>query len=465
MTKWIFRLTIIVIIVFAQTAMGQTHTQTYRDKCTGEIKVATTTITNGFATVSFYNQIRVFSPQEVMAGAVQLWISATYTAYSIMGCPTNAVVQQTVTNAVAQATSQAASSAATQAASNAASNAASSSASTAASGAASGAATASTTSTPPPTSTSSGSSASGGSGSSSSSSSSSGSSSSSETKTETKAETKSETKSESKSESKEETKSESKSEEKKEESKSEEKKEEKQEESKEEKKEEKKSEKKKSVANPMMLASDLAGTEDMDGRYAVMMSVGVSKSSLMGDKSYSATALIWSTMDQFALSAGVTKMDFEEGKLNSIHSYGTTFAYLRGTLMNLNGYTYIKPHPTLGTFGYNVGIITLMMPRMDSGGYDVSLSSSFVAFWMKPFQYSRKVTLTPQLFVMQSPIAWNTMTGASAVSRTPGAIVGLGYDYKISKRFALSTAYRGAMNYDLKFNLMHNFQIGSKMVF
>jgi hypothetical protein len=203
----------------------------------------------------------------------------------------------------------------------------------------------------------------------------------------------------------------------------------------------------------------------MDGRYAVMMSVGVSKSSLMGDKSYSATALIWSTLNQFALSGGITKMDFEEGKLNAIHSYGTTFAYLKGTLMNLNGYTYIKPHPKYGTFGYNVGVITLMMPNVGSRGYSVSLSASAVGFWMKPYQYSRKVTLTPQVFVMQSPIAWNTMTGNSSVSRTPGAIIGLGYDYKLSKRFGLSTSYRGAMTFEPNFSLLHNFQIGSKMIF
>jgi hypothetical protein len=214
-----------------------------------------------------------------------------------------------------------------------------------------------------------------------------------------------------------------------------------------------------------MLASDLAGTEDNEGKYAVMMSVGVSRSSLMGDKSYSATALIWSTLNQFALSAGVTKMDFEEGKLNAIHSYGTTFAYLKGTLMNLNGYTWIKPHPKYGTFGYNVGVITLMMQNAVTGGYDVSLSSSLVGFWMKPFPYSRKVTLTPQVFVMQSPLAWNTVTGGSTVSRIPGAMVGLGYDYKLSKRFGFSASYKAAMSFGDNFSLLNNIQIGSKMIF
>ena len=57
------------------------------------------------------------------------------------------------------------------------------------------------------------------------------------------------------------------------------------------------------------------------------------------------------------------------------------------------------------------------------------------------------------------------MTGASSVSRTPGAIIGLGYDYKISKRFGLGVSYRGAMTFEPKFTLLNNFQIGSKMIF
>ena len=84
---------------------------------------------------------------------------------------------------------------------------------------------------------------------------------------------------------------------------------------------------------------------------------------------------------------------------------------------------------------------------------------------MKPFQYSKKVTLTPQVFAMQSPLAWNTVTGASSVSRTPGAILGLGYDYKISRRFGFSASYKAAMLFTPEFSLMNNIQIGSKMVF
>jgi len=108
MKKWIVGLILIVTSLFVNQAIGQTYTQTYKDKCTGEIKIATTTMTNGFATVSFYNQVRVFSPMEVMAGAVNIWITATYAAFNTMACPTNVVVQQTVQNTVSQAAAAAA---------------------------------------------------------------------------------------------------------------------------------------------------------------------------------------------------------------------------------------------------------------------------------------------------------------------------------------------------------------------
>jgi hypothetical protein len=51
------------------------------------------------------------------------------------------------------------------------------------------------------------------------------------------------------------------------------------------------------------------------------------------------------------------------------------------------------------------------------------------------------------------------------VNRTPGALLGLGYDYKLSKRFGFSAAYRAAISFVPEFSLLNNIQIGSKMIF
>ena len=125
------------IFCLAFKANGQTFTQTFVDKCSGQLKVATTTYVNGSAYVSFYDQMRVFSPAEVTSGAMQIWLQSVYVTYSTVGCPQNVVVQQTVQQTVNQAVAAAAQQAATQAASAAAAQAASTAASQAASSAAS----------------------------------------------------------------------------------------------------------------------------------------------------------------------------------------------------------------------------------------------------------------------------------------------------------------------------------------
>ena len=97
--------------------------------------------------------------------------------------------------------------------------------------------------------------------------------------------------------------------------------------------------------------------------------------------------------------------------------------------------------------------------------YNTSLSTSVVVFWTKPYQYSKKLTISPQVFVMSAPIAYNTVTGGTAVSRTPGALLGTAIDYRISKRFGFNFGYKANVGFVPEFSLLHNFQIGSKMTF
>ncbi len=184
----------------------------------------------------------------------------------------------------------------------------------------------------------------------------------------------------------------------------------------------------------------------------------------MGDVSYSANAMIWSTLNQFALSGGYTKMDLSNGKLKAIHSYGVTGAYLNGNLMSLVGYTYIKPNPKYGTYGYNVGLINLFLKNQETNRYSQSMMSSFVAFWTKPFQYSKKLTFSPQVFVMNSPLGYNLETNMSSINKHFGFLVGSSIDYKITKRFGFSFNYKLNMNTQPGMRFTNNFLIGSRML-
>jgi hypothetical protein len=238
------------------------------------------------------------------------------------------------------------------------------------------------------------------------------------------------------------------------------------------KKEEKKKEEKKKIndTNPLLFGSDLTLTESDDRSFNAIISLGLSKSSLMGNESYSVNSMIWSTFKQFALSGGYTKMNFDRGKLNAIHSYSLTTAYLDGNYMGLVGYTFIKPHPKYGTYGYNIGIVNLLIKDTEivrdvkKKIFNPLISSSLVTFWTKPYQVSKKLTLSPQVFVMSSPLVYNPSTGKNNVSRDLSFLVGSSFDYKISKRFGLSLNYKLATSTIEGAPLLSNFLIGSRLM-
>jgi hypothetical protein len=170
-----------------------------------------------------------------------------------------------------------------------------------------------------------------------------------------------------------------------------------------------------------------------------------------------------SDLKTFIVSGGYTKMDFNGGKLNAIHSYSSAFAYLNGNYMNLLGYTWIKPTPKHGVFGYNLGLINLFLKSTDTT-YDYNMSTSVVAFWTKPYQYSKKLTISPQLFTMFAPISWNSVAGTTTVNRHMGFLVGASFDYKISKRFGFSFNYKLSGNTASGTPFLSNFLIGTRAI-
>jgi hypothetical protein len=87
-----------------------------------------------------------------------------------------------------------------------------------------------------------------------------------------------------------------------------------------------------------------------------------------------------------------------------------------------------------------------------------------VTFWTKPYVVDRKITLSPQVFLMNSPISWNSKTGETTVDRQFGFLVGSSFDYKISKRFGFSFNYKLAGSTLKGAPLLSNFLIGSRVM-
>ena len=286
-----------------------------------------------------------------------------------------------------------------------------------------------------------------------------------ETKTEE--ENKEETKEESKEEEKKE--EESKEEEKKEEE-SEEESEESSEEKEEEKKEEdKKKEKKKNLAPPI-LAANVMSMQMLDGTWSTAASFGLSQSSLTGQETYSANAMIWTNFQQFSLGLSKSKVHFwseyegidyvispETGKRtipkdpitgirpkdrqNQIHHVGATsvnYMYLFGTNVVTAGYS----HVILGqednfwkgfAGGYAAMGSLIVLPE------SLLLSPSLTFFGTKPvaFKSLPRWGFGPMVAVSLSPVQVNKQKNDINVvwNEYFTYIIGTNVNFNLTQRF------------------------------
>jgi hypothetical protein len=378
--KWIWLL-ILLLTFFG--VKGQVLTQTFIDPCSGKVTVVTVPLANGKTTIVYRGQYRVVTSNDITTGALQAWINDLTINFP---CPqATLAVTQTVAGAVQQAVAAATSAATSQATSSATSAAAS----------------AAVSSTPAPAASTS------------------SSSSSSETKTETKSESSSESKSESKEESKSESKSEKKSE---------------------SKKESKGSGKSQARVNPIIYSSDFTVAPAADADISIIASLGMSQSSLMGNTSWGLSSMIWSTLNQFAVSGRYTMMNFNGGKLDNISNFGITGVYLSGTTLGFVTAASIFPFGKWGTTGVNY---TFSIAGADEG---MNLSNNILLFYTVPIPISKRLTISPDIYLSGSATGYLTAQKKFVTSNDVGIMTGAAFDIALTKRFKFNFALKTSLN-------------------
>ena len=411
----------ILFLFIGISASSQTVTQTYYDKCTGEMKVFTIPL-QGSAVIVFYNRSRSFTAADVQSGTLQAWLEETYKWWSTYNPCSSAQATQNVVQQTAQQATQAA----TQAAS-AAASAASSAATSVPTGAMSNSS---------PTM--------------------------SKSETSTTSESSSSSESSSKSES-----SSSKSEEKKEESKSESKKE--------EKKEEKKKEEKKQAMQPILIAANYMTMQNLDGSFNQVASFGLSKNSLTGATSYSANAMIWSNLRQFSLSLSKTTMLFNydrkipvkfgdeivghtyhKGSIYKITGLSATAMLMFDTKVLAIGMNDVFLLKKGMVFGYALGATFINTDR------DVTMSPLGTAFITRPFPFKR-YTISPMVAISGSPISYITSAKKPTFSQHVVYIIGSNFDFNLTQRFKANLGINTIGNTDKNIPMTYAITIGSKI--
>ena len=248
-------------------------------------------------------------------------------------------------------------------------------------------------------------------------------------------ETKNESSSETKSESKEESKSESKS----------------------EKKESKGSGRSQARVNPIIYSSDFTVVPAADSYLSVIASLGMSQSSLMGNTSWGVSSMIWSTLNQFALSGRYTIMNFNDGKLDNISNFGITGVYLAGIPLGFATAASIFPFGKWGTTGVNY---TFSVAGADKG---LNLSNNILLFYTVPVPVSKRLTISPDIYLSGSSTGYLTAQQKFITSNDVGVMTGASFDIALTKRFKFNFALKTSLNTNPIVPPMYFGMIGTKI--
>ena len=390
---------IILVVVLPVYAYSQTIIQTWTDPCTKVTSVFSIPIT-GSTTIVIYNKSKSFTASDVYSGALQAWINQAYEDYKKFSACAVAQTTQTATIVTASAVSSAVSGAVSSAVSGAASSAASSAAGAASSAASSGASTGGDTG------------GGGGSSESSSSESSSG-------------ESKSESKSESKGGGG--------------------------------KSGGKGGAKSQAKMNPILFNSDLTAGQTLDNSVQLIVTSGISQTSMAGDVSWGLTGMVWSNLQQFALSGRYTKMNFDQGKLYRIDNSGATLVHAFGNTFGFLTYAQIYPLGKWGVTGINATV------SIQKSEQQFTTTHSLLVFYTKPFTINRRLTISPDLYISGSPVTYGIKDNTFDISEDMMFLTGFNMDYSITKRFKFNTGLKTSVSTNPSIPMLFFAVVGSKV--
>jgi len=213
-------------------------------------------------------------------------------------------------------------------------------------------------------------------------------------------------------------------------------------------------------SNPVIVSSDLTSAQNLDRSFTGIINIGMSQSSLTGTSSWGVTSMTWFNFKQFAISGRYSKIQFSKnGKLKLIHNLNLTGVYSYGNYLGFLGYSAILNAGKWGVTGVNVSAAATKIPEDGN----LFVSPSVTAFYTKPFKANTRLIISPEIYIISTPLIYSSVDKVTVTDRTFSAFLGSGFDYQLSKRFKFNFNYKLNMSTNPDFPILSFFLIGSKV--
>ena len=228
--------------------------------------------------------------------------------------------------------------------------------------------------------------------------------------------------------------------------------------------------KRKRALAPPILTANVMSMQDPLGNFSTAVNIGMSQSSLMGDKTYGLNAMVYSNMQQFMLTANFSKVHInDKGRVNRVYSASIGGAKMYTTYMAMTNHSLVFLGKKGSVFGTALGLNLTSLELDIREGYiyydEQILGASLTTFYTKPFNFDR-LTISPML-AASAPFASMDLYFGDGISFNKDVmfITGSSFNYQLTKRF-IANIGANAISATIKdFPVIWSFTIGSRFQF
>ena len=231
----------------------------------------------------------------------------------------------------------------------------------------------------------------------------------------------------------------------------------------------KKKKKKRNLSPPIVTANAMA-QQLPTGEYQQAITLGISRSSLMGTETYGVNVMVFDNLQQFMLNVNYSKVHInKQGRINRVYSASVGGMKMFTTYMGMmnHSFTFLGKKGSVAGIAFGTSATMLDLNYIDGNVYvDTSLLGlSLTGFYTKSFEVSPKLSISPMLAV-SSPFLQYEMFDREAIwNENLMFIAGTSFTYKLTQRFGLNLGVNIIESTLLDFPTMKTFTIGGRLSF
>lgn len=184
----------------------------------------------------------------------------------------------------------------------------------------------------------------------------------------------------------------------------------------------------------------------------------MSKSLNEGMFSYGLNTSIRMDLKQAVIGGSMSDIIMRKGKLFGVTSTSVTYVTDWNNKFIFYGWSFVKPLEKGAVAGLALSGNTLLLT-----GSQTLISPSIIAFYTRPYQITKKQTISPEIYIISSPLMFGQQDKKATYDPNVSFFTGAGTDIKFTKKFKLNVNFKVNISTNPSIPVMSVFALGSKI--